>query len=158
NSYVLMNLAYGQVDLDPGPVSLNVTSGGSNQNMYAVKLDSTGKIVWARWLEGWYWGFQIETDGSDNVYITGEFSGVTDFDPGPGVYNVAPPPTSYNWTTFVWSLTSNGDLRYVYEPTGKSGSEFPRIAVSSDGHVVFAAKNEIDMDLDPGSGVVSGTQ
>ncbi|MEP7171651.1 MAG: T9SS type A sorting domain-containing protein, partial [Bacteroidota bacterium] len=53
-------------------------------------LDSAGNFVWAYQLGGVSseTGKSIATDASGNVYTTGSFSYITDFDPGSGVYNL----------------------------------------------------------------------
>lgn len=70
----------GGCDVDPGPGEYLVDG-----DCIVQKLDSNGNFVWgAGWqgdIPGW-----IGLDNENNVYITGVFSGVKDFDPGPDVY------------------------------------------------------------------------
>ena len=85
------------VDFDPGGGTLNLTSAG-NTDVYVVKLDSSGNLVWARHFggsppgccdfgSGSQWGTSLAVDSSGNVYASGIFAGATDFDePGSGTF------------------------------------------------------------------------
>lgn len=70
----------GGCDVDPGPGEYLVDG-----DCIVQKLDSAGNFVWGAGFgataPSW-----IGLDNSANVYITGAFSGVVDFDPGPDVY------------------------------------------------------------------------
>jgi hypothetical protein len=57
---------------------------------FVVKFSRTGRFVWARQIDDAVSdaGAEIAVDGSGNVHIAGHFSGIVDFDPGPGVFNL----------------------------------------------------------------------
>jgi hypothetical protein len=60
-------------------------------------------------------GYAIKTDFQGNIYITGFFSGVADFDPGPGVYNL----TSFGAEDiFVTKLDYNGNFIWAKQMGG----------------------------------------
>ena len=73
---------FSPADFDPGPGVYELQGG-----VYVQKLDSAGNFVWARsWdadIPGW-----IGMDYSGDIYVTGSFNGVVDFDPGPGVFTL----------------------------------------------------------------------
>lgn len=74
---------FGLVDFDPGIGTYNLSG---NFDIFISKLDSMGNFLWAKTFGdiGWYdEGKSIEVDHSGNVYATGYFSGVVDFDPSP---------------------------------------------------------------------------
>jgi hypothetical protein len=160
NSFGLVNLSEGGLDLDPGPGTFNVTAEVNDWNLYVVKLDPAGRLLWAARLEGNddVQGVQIETDRAGNVYVAGEYAGTVDANPGSGSWPVSVPIGSYVWTSFVWSLSPAGALRYWYQPAGESGASSARIAVSPDGHVAFSGSNVLNLDLDWRNGVVTGTE
>jgi hypothetical protein len=85
------------VDFDPGPGTFYLKStGGANNDVFVLKLDTSGNFVTAADMGGNSRdeAYGIAVDGSGNVYTTGLFIGPADFDPTSGTYN----------------LTSNGAL------------------------------------------------
>ncbi|HUC82857.1 MAG TPA: T9SS type B sorting domain-containing protein [Flavisolibacter sp.] len=76
-----------QTDFDPGP-------GTSVVNLYddaaVVKLDGNGNFVFAAPFKpigsGLSAGRRLVTDAAQNVYVTGSFGGMIDFDPGPASF------------------------------------------------------------------------
>lgn len=109
---------YGSVDFDPGvgiyTLTANNTVSNVKDDIFLLKLDSNGNFLWARSFGGGEGerGVSVKTDKYGNVYTTGDFSGIVDFDPGPGIYNLAPPPTivSYIDNIFISKLDVNGDF------------------------------------------------
>jgi hypothetical protein len=77
----------GTMDFDPGPAVHNMTPEGEADG-YILKLDSAGNFVWANQLGGPSsdGAGLAAVDSSDNLYITGGFSGTVDVDPGPGTF------------------------------------------------------------------------
>jgi hypothetical protein len=81
----------GTLDFDPGIGVYNLSSNLSFPNsatQFSVKLSSAGDLVWANNLST-----SIQSDGSSiivngfgDVYTTGYFVGLTDFNPGNGTY------------------------------------------------------------------------
>lgn len=59
--------------------------------MILFNLSASSQILqWAKSFGGTAWeiGYSLALDGSGNVYITGEFDGTVDFDPGAGTFNL----------------------------------------------------------------------
>ena len=68
----------GTVDFDPGASAYNLTSTGPN-NIFILKLNTSGNFVWARNMGGNsqnQYSEDIVLDSSSNVYTTGLFSGL----------------------------------------------------------------------------------
>ncbi len=63
----------------------NLTSAGYN-DIFVSKLDTNGNYVWAKRLGGsnYDYGQGIALDASGNIYLTGSFAGMTDFNPNGG--------------------------------------------------------------------------
>ncbi|MDX5427654.1 MAG: hypothetical protein LPK79_06070, partial [Bacteroidota bacterium] len=57
--------------------------------------------------------FSTTFDKDGNIYSTGEFQGIVDFDPGPGTYNLSTPPGFLQQDAFVQKLDSAGNLLWV---------------------------------------------
>ncbi|HEY7162348.1 MAG TPA: hypothetical protein VH815_13870, partial [Acidobacteriota bacterium] len=101
----------GTIDFDPSSGALNLSSGGSQNNTYVLKLDRNGNFIWAKNIAspGENWAYSIACDNFGNIYTTGFFGGVTDFDPGSGTFNLnTTGGTSYD--VFIWKLDNSGDL------------------------------------------------
>jgi protein involved in ribonucleotide reduction len=83
----------GTADLNPGPgpdsvFNLMSTSGN---DAFIQKLDSSGSFVWAGQfgVNGNETGHSITVDDLKNIYVSGQYTGTQDFDPGTGVNSVA---------------------------------------------------------------------
>jgi len=78
----------GTADFDPGPGTFKLTSAGSN-DIYVLKLDNGGNFNWAVRMGGSEYDYpqDIAVDGLGNPYVTGQFRGTVDFDPGEGIIN-----------------------------------------------------------------------
>jgi Secretion system C-terminal sorting domain/Beta-propeller repeat len=76
-------------DFDPGPANYNLSSAGS-VDIFISKLDFSGNFVWAVRMGGpnFEYASSVAVDASQNVYATGRFTGVVDFNPGAGVFNL----------------------------------------------------------------------
>lgn len=97
----------GTVDFDPGPGNFNITS--SSLSLYIQKLNPNGDLIWVKNVGGtdYVGSASITIDNNNNICITGTHSGSTDFDPGPGVFNVT---VAGLQNMYVLKLDSNGDF------------------------------------------------
>ena len=114
NVYTIGNFQ-GTADFDPGVNDFTVTS--SNIDVYISKLDSDGNFVWAKKIGGSSWdvGYFISTDSNGNLYTTGHFSGVADFDPNAGVLNLS---SAGGTDVFVCKLDGNGNFLWAKKMGG----------------------------------------
>lgn len=78
------------VDFDPGPGTFNLSSNGGSPDIFISKLDASGNFVWAGKMGGSNFdkGAAITVDAADNVYTTGSFRAIVDFDLGAAVFNL----------------------------------------------------------------------
>src|SRR5439155_9946324 len=106
--------------------TFNLTSGGGSDN-YIVKLNSGGDLVWAKRVGG-SGGEDIRAVAADptgNLYTTGSFAGVVDFDPGPGIFNLAAPAgSSAVDDVFVLKLDGGGNFVWARRVGGISAGVF----------------------------------
>lgn len=82
--------AYGNVvDFDPGPGVSNLSVNG-NADLFISKLTAASGFGWAKSIGGPLaeTAYGIAVDASKNVYTTGIFASLTDFDPNAGTYNL----------------------------------------------------------------------
>jgi len=77
-------------DFDPGAGTANLISAASWGEDFFAKYDNSGNYLWAKGISytGGALGNDITVDDLGNVYITGNFMGIADFDPGPGTSNL----------------------------------------------------------------------
>mgnify|MGYP000977437935 FL=1 len=81
NTYIAGNFT-GTTDFDPGSGIYNLDATHGNQ-AYISELDKEGRFLWAIPIVGtdFTYANAIAMDGLNNVYVTGYFTGTTDFDP-----------------------------------------------------------------------------
>lgn len=82
---------YNTIDFDPGPGIYEITSSG-NADSFIQKMQSNGEFEWAISIGGAAGDYinSITLDTSGNIFATGHYYGIADFDPGPGVYELTP--------------------------------------------------------------------
>jgi len=135
------------VDFDPGAGSSPLTSAGDS-DIFIVKLSSAGSFVWAVSMGGT--GFDeaisIDIDSSDQLHITGLYSGTADFDPGAGS---SPLTSTAASDVFVCKVDSSGALLWAKSfPGNQAGA----IAVDGAGNAYTVGSFIAAGDYDPGIG------
>ncbi len=78
-------------DFDPGLGTFNLTSNGV-EDIFISKLDSSGNFTWAKAIGGIDYdnasSLALDLSGGEDIYTTGTFVDIVDFDPGAGVFNL----------------------------------------------------------------------
>ncbi|MCK6470360.1 MAG: PKD domain-containing protein [Planctomycetes bacterium] len=156
NTYIT-GYFYGLVDFDPGPAE-QFMSDDDNQYGYLAKYDPNGGLVWVVPLADtpvYGWAVAVDVDG--NAYVTGEFFGTGDFNPGAGVTELSVIPYNSNNVShsnvFASKFTTDGEFVWA-KGWGSDGYCFGRgIAVDADGSVVTTGDFRGTVDFDPGTGV-----
>lgn len=133
---------YGTVDFDPGVGVYNLTGCGS----FISKLDSNGNFVWARHVVCPSFR-DIVLDSANNIYITGSFSGTTDFDPGIGIANLVSVGGN---DIFVSKWDSNGNFVWARQMGGSSGEGGNSIALDDLGNIYTTGTFSGSADFNPG--------
>jgi hypothetical protein len=95
-------------DFNPGTTTYNLTSFG-NEDVFICKLNSAGNFVWAVQMGGIGQDLGISTavDYSGNVYCTGFFEDIVDFDPGSGAYNLTAANGLASEDIFVYKMSQS---------------------------------------------------
>lgn len=75
----------GTVDFDPSPNIANLNSAGQ-RDFFIAKYNAAGQYLWAKAIGGGGHDHarSVEIDIAGNIFISGEFSNIVDFDPGVG--------------------------------------------------------------------------
>lgn len=147
----------GTVDMDPGPGVSNLTSVASS-DYFVAKFDASGNFVWAKDVLATATTsrsvYTLWVDPSENVYITGYFRALTDFDPGPGVLNI--PSVGLN-DMFITKLDSSGNLVWT-KTVGSTSNDFGySVITDSSNNVYITGGFSATADFDPGVGVFNIT-
>jgi hypothetical protein len=102
---------YGTLDFDIGTETISLTSLGG-ADIFIQKLNINGDILWVKQLGGadYDQGYSITTDASGNVYTTGDFEEIVDFDPGIETYNFE---CIGSRSAFIHKLDSEGNFQWV---------------------------------------------
>jgi len=143
------------VDFNLGAGIYNLTAAGGS-DIYIQKLDVTGNFIWAKSFGG-YWSDivnGITVDNWGNVYTTGQFRDVVDFDPTIGVFNI----TSQGYhDIFISKFDSTGSFIWaksmgsIYDDSGNG------ITVDDWGNIYttgyYSGLNSGLIDFDPNAGI-----
>ncbi|MEQ1906623.1 MAG: SBBP repeat-containing protein, partial [Pirellulaceae bacterium] len=144
---------FGTADFDPGAGTFNLTSVG-NFDIFVSKLDSAGNFVWAKGLGGTIGavGYGMAVDGLGNVYTTGYFVGIVDFDPGARTFNLTSASSAGNYDIFVSKLDSAGNFVWAKALGGINSDYGQGIAVDGFGNVYTTGNFLGTANFDPGAG------
>ncbi len=154
NLYVTGNFS-GTKDFDPGAGTVNITAAA--QSPFFAKYDNNGNYLWADAIQitgsgSYCYGNSITVDASNNVYVTGSFSGTGDFDPGSGVANL----TTAGTDIFFARYDANGNYAWANKMGGTFYNTGRAISVgASSGNVYLMGIFYGTVDFDPSVGGVA---
>lgn len=145
-----------QADFDPGPQTLTLTSAGS-EDFFLASYTGTGDLRFAFGLgsSNPMKGFGVAVDALGYPHVTGNFTNLVDFDPGPDETNVAG-----GSDVFVAGYTGSGEFRYAYNfpDIGLQSSDIGRgIALDNTGQTHIVGSFGSTNDFDPGPGQLAVT-
>ena len=100
------------VDFDPGVGLAELTSNGGSTDIFIAKFDSSGSHLWVKRFGGTESdrGLNIAIDSNGNVFTSGYFSNIVDFDPGTGTSNFT---SNGGFDLFILKLDTNGNAPLV---------------------------------------------
>ncbi|MBA2611614.1 MAG: SBBP repeat-containing protein [Bacteroidetes bacterium] len=151
----------GATDFDPGSgnyVLSPINSGPYNyMDVFILKIDATGNFAWAKNFGGGDhdYGYAIAYDNTGNIYTTGIFQGIVDFDPGPGTYNLnmlaggdyiskLDPNGIFLWAKNLSNISSNSSALFDGKPKD--------IQLDALGNIYTTGNFKGTADFDPGPG------
>lgn len=135
-------------DLNPGPEEV-IVSGGGTLNVGVYSLDSSGNFRWGYGFgsNGFNFGRDIAVDHDGAVYITGDFQGTIDFNPGEEVFNLT---ANGGTSIFVLKLSNIGEFLWARSFGGLGIDIGNGIAISPLDEVYVCGKFYNDVDFNPG--------
>lgn len=110
----------GTIDFDPGAAVTNLSS-LTTQDMFISKFDASGNFKSAVGIGGTsvVASMAIATDVFKNIYTTGRYFGIIDFNPGNSVYNL-----TGNSDAFVLKLTQGDPVSSIFETATENDFNF----------------------------------
>jgi hypothetical protein len=164
-SVILGGNYFGNVDFDPSPASF--LSLPAELHRYVAKFSSDGQLDWAKPLVGELTprlgeasstlNIALLTDSANNIYASGNFRGVVDFDAGTGstvVTSQATDPNSFD--SYFMSLSADGEFRWA-TTLGNPDASISIIGMDVDSsnqlHVGGSFYGLGPVDFDPGNAV-----
>ncbi|OFX34249.1 MAG: hypothetical protein A2X08_02320 [Bacteroidetes bacterium GWA2_32_17] len=142
-------------DFDPDTGTFYLNSVGSF-DIFVSKYDNLGNFIFAKSMGGTGndYGLSIALDNSSNLYVTGEFDGIVDFDPGVGVFNL----TSVGlYDIFINKLDANGNFVLGCSFGGINSDGGISIVVDISSNVYTTGGFSGTTDFDPGAGTFNLT-
>lgn len=140
----------GTYDFDNGAGVAELTS--ATPGSYVLKYSSAGTLNWARQFSSsgsistGHSSDAMEIDSNENLYVSGQFQGTADLDPGIGVFNSVSPGVN---KSFLSRLNSAGDLTWAIV---QQATMLPKgIAVDEAGSVFLAGEFSGTADANPGA-------
>ncbi len=144
------------VDFDPGPDTTELQSAGS-YDVFISKINTSGNFLGV-WKIG---GGSIDeptnivTDMDGKIYLSGYFSGSSDFDPDSLVdFNLT---SAGSQDIFIAKIDSSGDLIWAVNMGGASGDRGQSLSVDLAGNVYSTGYFASSADFDPGAGMATLT-
>jgi hypothetical protein len=136
------------VDFDPGAGTTNLVSAGGD-DIFVTKFDTSGNFVWAGKIGGTSndRALSLASDQSGNAYISGQFNGTVDIDPGPAVFNLTSVVGS---DVFVAQLNPTGALIWGGQFVGTNLLLVNSVALDGSGSVYYSGEFQDTVDIDPG--------
>lgn len=133
-----------------------VSKGG--YDIFIYKYDSTGTIKWIKTIGGLSddYGVDVSTDNNRNIYITGAYSYIVDFDPDTSTFFLS--SCDGGLDTYVLKLNENGEFIWAISIGGPTslGIDFDfanSIATAENGDVFYCGRFYGTVDFDPGPGI-----
>lgn len=111
----------------------------------ASAISQLPSLNWAKNIGGAK-GNHITVDAAGNVYTTGHFSGVKDFDPGPGTFSL----TADGGDAYASKLDADGNFVWALQLGGDQTSYGQAVNVDVSGNVYIAGYFGGTVDFDPG--------
>ena len=137
NSYTVGSFA-STMNANYGVNTANMMSAFGAQDIYIIKHDATGTLLWAKHLGGSGDDLPValDVDASGNIVIAGTFtSSNMDFDPGAGVTYLS---SSGSTDLFVLKLNTSGDFLWAQRSGGAQGELMSDIEFDNSGDIYVA--------------------
>ena len=145
------------VDFDPNAGVFNMTSAGTFDNCYILKLNAAGNFIFSKQIgesTGSTVGTTIFFDVVGSIFISGYYPAVVDFDPGAGVFNLTPLGP---YDCFVVKLDNSGNFSWATS-IGGTGNDSPfGLTLDASNNIYTTGNFANTADFDAGVGTFTLT-
>lgn len=138
------------VDFDPGIGTYKLY--GQNSDVFILKLDYQGELVWVKKIGGPSIdrGIDIHVYNDSSIFVTGYFNDTVDFNPGFGTNLLN---SNGSWDVFVLKLDTSASFKWC-KKIGGLGTEYGRcITVDNSGNVIVVGDFNNNVDFSTGLGI-----
>jgi hypothetical protein len=148
-------------DADPGPDTVIVRPGSNFHDLFMLKYNPDGKIMYVRTM-GSASNIELasfsEVGKTGNVHIVGTYAMPFDIDPGPDEKILPASGTNAHTATFVAKFDSAGQLKYAFDFAMYKVVLCKAVLDSAENLVMLVnvADLKVDLDAGPGTFEVSG--
>lgn len=152
--YVTGYFTGGPVDFNPGPATNALTNKGIS-DIFVARYDLTGayNTAFAVGGTGYDFAYGIAADGSGNIYITGKYESVVNFNPS-GTANLT---SAGQGDIFLAKYSATGGYLFAKSIGSVSDEVAQTVMVDDAGNPVIGGAFAGTIDFDPGSAVVNLT-
>ncbi len=149
NVYITGQFAV-SADFNPGGSNGSLNAVNGFNDVFVAKYDSSGNFKWVRSMGGDEddIAYAMDVDALGNIYITGEFSGTADFNPGGVPFNLISEGGS---DIFICKLDSAGQLVWAKSIGSKDYDYGYGIALDRAGHLYCTGIFKDTADFNPGA-------
>jgi hypothetical protein len=139
---------YNTIDFDPGADETIVSD--SFGRSFVSKFDTNGNFTWVIQFSGYQGESKsISLDNSGNIFVTGTFRSIADFDPSQSSANITATGSD---DIFIAKYTNNGDYLWAKRIGGTSYDYSNDLEVDNQGNVYTIGQYYGTADFDPGTG------
>ena len=141
----------GTVDFDLGTATFNLTAPSTYNDIFICKVTSAGNFVWAKNYGDVNddEGYSVINDALGNVYATGWFNGVVDFDAGTATYTLN--TGAFVANAYILKLDPAGNFLWVKQIGNTTNGELGHTVVVDGANNVYSSGTfGGTVDFDPG--------
>lgn len=133
----------------------NIYSNGS-ADVYLAKYSESGSLLWIKTFGGTNgdYGLLVKTDQNENIYISGTYEGVVDFDPSESEYLLT--STTNDKSTFIAKFSPIGDFIWAKSIDNPIQVPYPAecsLNVDNTNNVYLSGYYGGTVDFDPNEGI-----
>jgi len=140
----------GTVDFDPSSSVTSFSSNGSSDG-FLLKISSLGNYIWLNQIGGTGQDLvsDVSTDGNNNVFLTGYFNSIVDFDNSSNQYVLT---SNGMKDVYLAAYSSNGNFIYAQNYGSNSDDEGAHL-ISSNNEIYLTGYFQNTVDFDAGTNI-----